>query len=553
MSGETALHTIDNADEARQLVESIHLCRQKEFILSVDENGLTALHAAAVHGRTDVVEYLCNLSLADDELILKKSVNGQTALHYAKDREIAKLLVESVLPNNKTTFILSVDDKQGTALLAAAVCDRIDVVEYLCNLAPANDELILKSDVYGQTALHYAENREIAKLLVESVLPNNKTTFILSVDENQHTALHVAANKGRTDVVEYLCNLSPANDELILKRNFKGETALHYAENREIAKLLVESVLPNNYTIFILSVDENQFTALHTAAIYERTRVVEYLCRFSELSVSLMFWQDCFNNTGMHFATNKTIVSCMLSSLEDAQIDELLSLTNNKGNTPILSLVDFGQHESLAELLQHIDNETDLDIITYLEQHNYDGQNILHLAALSLFLDSIYNALQNYVGCLKLEKMMYPDAYGNTPIHYVAAKYDTKVFADFMLHLSLTMRQKITDLPNSQLVDCRNIIHQKNFSELFYIEKVLADDKHSSLVEKFAADYILRKDFKQQLTHPKSFYKYDETILKVLKYCLNEYSLLDSAYTTSHSLFLETVCQQKSGQEDKVS
>jgi len=51
MSGETALHTIDNADEARQLVESIHLCRQKEFILSVDENGLTALHAAAVHGR----------------------------------------------------------------------------------------------------------------------------------------------------------------------------------------------------------------------------------------------------------------------------------------------------------------------------------------------------------------------------------------------------------------------------------------------------------------------------------------------------------------------
>jgi len=232
-------------------------------------------------------------------------------------------------------FILSVDETQHTALHRAANSGRTDVVEYLCSLSLADNELILKQNASGRTALHDAKNREIAKLLIESVLPENQKTFILCADENQCTALHTAAKAGSTDLVEYLCSLSLPDDELILKKNAHGRTALH------------------------------------TAAITEKTRVVECLCSLAELSVPLIFRQDCFNNTAMHHATNKTIVSCMLSSLEDAQIDELLSLTNYVGNTPILSLVELGQHESLAELLQHIENETDLDTITYLEQHNY--------------------------------------------------------------------------------------------------------------------------------------------------------------------------------------
>jgi len=469
MSSGTALHNIEDADTARQLVELVQLSRQRQF---------TVFHLAAENGRTDVVEYLCSFSLAD-ELILKKDDNGRTALHYAK-------------------------------------------------------------------------NREIAKLLVESILPENQKAFILCVDEKQYTALHAAADSGRTDVVDYLCSLSLADDELILKKDTDGQTALHYTKSREIAGLLVESVLQEHHQPFILSVNKNQHTALHLAVLFEKIPVVEYLCSFSKLSVSLIFEQDLFNNTAMHYTTNREIVSCMLSSLQDAQIDKLLSLTNDAGYTPILSLVEFGQHESLAELLRHIENETDLDIATYLEQHNYEGQSILHLAALSLFLDSIYDVLQDYVGGLNFEKMMYADKLENTPIHYVVAKYDTRIFADFMLHLPSPMRQEVANLSNSKLVDYRVIIQQKKFSELFYIKRILADDEHSTLAEKFQVYEFFRKDCKLQLTQPENFYKYDETILKVLKYCLNEYSLLDCAYTVAHSLFLAAV-QQDMEPENRVS
>jgi len=548
MSSEKALHNVGNVDIARRLVESVELRKRKKFILSVDESQCTALHRAVEKEKTDVVEYLCSLSLANDELILKKDANGWTALHYAENREIAKLLVDSVLPENQNAFTLCADEDQCTALHIAAGISKTYVVEYLCSLSIA-DELILKKDSNGCTALHYAKNREIAWLLVESVLLNNENAFILSMDEDQCTALHAAAEAGRADVVEYLCSLSLPDDELILKKDANGRTALHYAQNREIAKILVESVLPENTNAFILSVDRNQHTVLHKAAMSKKTQVVEYLCSFAELSVPLIFRKDCLNSTAMHFATNKKIVSYMLSSVQYVQINELLSDINTKGNTPILSLVEFGQHKSLAELLQHISKK---DIRTYLEQKNYDDQNILHLAARSLSLGSMYRVLQDYVRDLNFKNMMHPDVYGNTPIHYVSAKYETKVFADFMLQLSLPMRHKIANTSNSKLVDCRKILNRKAFDEQFYINKVLADDNHESLVSKFAGLRPLMRNY-EQLTQSEMFYKYDETILKVLKYCLNEYSLLDSAYTTSHSLFLSAANQHKFESSKKVS
>jgi len=406
MSSGTALHSVDNVETARKLLESVDLCRQKEFILSVDENGYTALHLAADSGKTDVVEYLCSLFLEVDELILKKSADGWTALHCAQNREIAKLLVESIPLEHQKTFMMSVDQIQRTALHLAAACGRTYVVEYLCSLSTADDELILKRNADGCTALHYAANREIAQLLVESVLPEHQRAFILPVDESKGTALHEAAACGRTDVVEYLCNWSLVDDQLILEKYADGWTALHFAKNKEIAKLLVESVLPENQTNLILSGTGDQSTALHIAAIFERTQVVEYLCGFTELSVPLIFGQDSCNRTALHVATNKTIVSCLLSRLQVEEIGKLLSLLDYEGNTPILSLARFGQYESLAELFQHIENKTDLNMKTYLEQHNYAGQNILHLAALAFPLNNTYDVLQDYVGYLNFEKLM---------------------------------------------------------------------------------------------------------------------------------------------------
>ncbi|KAF6028768.1 hypothetical protein EB796_012921 [Bugula neritina] len=246
------------------------------------------------------------------------------------------------------------------------------------------------------------------------------------------------------------------------------------------------------------------------------------------------------------------MVSSMLGCLQNEEIVELLSDPNDKGNTPLMSLAEIGQHKSLAELLEQAVNLAQWDEWkAYFKQRNYENQNILHLAARSFSLDNIYDVLSKCLSNLNFEELMYPDVHGNTPIQYVAAKYNTKIFADFMLRLPLPMRQKIADFSNSKLANCRNIINQKAFSELNYIKKILADENHKSLVSKYEHTSFLMRGW-EQITHPEKFYKYDETIFKVLKYCLNEYSLLDSAYTISYSLSLAAVCQQKSEQRNRV-
>jgi len=553
--GGTALHYAKNREIARLLVNSVLRKNKKGLLLSVDDNQWTALHSAAESGETDVVEYLCSLSLPDDELILKDDADGWTALHYAYNRDIAKMLVDSVLPKNRNSFLLSVDKSQHTALHTAAGSGK-GVVEYLCSLRIAKNKLILKKDANGWTALHYAENRAVAEVLVQLVSSANRKGFILSTDKKQRTALHIAAKSGRTDVVEYFCSLLRKNDKHILHemKDIFGRTALHFAENREIAKLLVESVLPKNKKSFVLSVTyESHFTALHRAAIFGKTQVVEYLCSLSEFSVPLILAEDCFNSTAMHYATNKEIVISMLNGLQPEKIVKLSSVVNNEGNTIIMSLAKYGQHESLAALLEHIaDVKESDDWKAFFKQRNRNYQNIFHLAALSFSLDGIHNVLDTHLSHLNFNEIMYPDVYGNTPIHYVAAKYNITVFADFMLRVSLPMRQEITNFSNSKLVDIKIIIQQKTFSELFYIKNILADDKHESLESKYKHQIFLMRGC-EQIKHPERFYKYDDKFLKVLNYCLNEYPLRDFACTTSHSFSLSAACQQNPEPKSRVS
>jgi len=123
--------------------------------------------------------------------------------------------------------------------------------------------MIVNTSMPGETPLHSVENREAAELLVQSISLENRWNFLLSVDENQRTALHRAAQLGKLDVVKYLCSLYPNNDELILNENKYRNTALHDALNREIAEVLMQSVTPERQRDLVFAIDTNQRTALH--------------------------------------------------------------------------------------------------------------------------------------------------------------------------------------------------------------------------------------------------------------------------------------------------
>jgi len=97
------------------------------------------------------------------------------------------------------------------------------------------------------------------------------------------------------------------------------------------------------------------------------------------------------------------------------------------------------------------------------------------------------------------------------------------------------------------MVDCGQIIYRKGFHEMYYIQKVLGDYTNLSLKSKYKLiEMFTGVEFPLQLSLPERYYQYTDTILRVLKYLLNEYSLLNSAHPLSPISHPSVANQQKS-------
>jgi len=600
--GCTALHYSSNQKIAQSLVESVTAERQQDFILSGTDGQLTALHVAASNGRTDVVEYLCSLPVKD-ELLLVRNSTSETALHCSSNKKIAQLLVESLEPDRQRYFVYMINFFRSTALHIAAENGRTDVVEYLCRLYP--NELPLKKDLLGNTALHLSKNVETARIILHSVTheqqkhllslvnnvqctalhetvaagktevvkyfcklysnideviwmkdkfgqsilhsvcdksaaelfmrffsKENKRKVLLSVDKYGLTPLHTATKFSRTGVVECFCSINTTGDELISTNDNGGRTVLHYAIHRKIAKLFLESVTPEKQKHFLFSLDADQCTALHLAATYpNRTEMVEYLCSLPSVDYELVCAKNSKGETALHLASNSKMVKAILNHVDSEKLPSLLESEDNTGNTPVLLLTHLGNSDALRQLLEHIEIQCKSEIMSScLQKRNKLKQNILHLAASSLSFERLYDVLVEYIHNVDVTNMMYPDVNGNTPIHYVADRYGTRVFADFMLRLPLPMRQYIVNYANGNKKTCLDII-SKPFSDanIFF-------DKCGRLDMKVPCEKIpwLEKIFRPLKKHaidpfgsvgPISHINYDENIHKVLNHALNYYSL----------------------------
>lgn len=188
------------ASPLHEAVKKVDLKEVKRLIKSgadinaLDEKGRTPLHIAASTGRLSLVKYLVQNS-ADIHL---KDKFHKTALIYAIKNNNIKVIV--LLSKKISTTSVK---KETNNLFGAAKDGNISAVIYFIN------------------------NQDIN-----------------SIDEDGKTALHIASEEGKTNVVELLIELEI--DKNIL--DYDGRTALNYAKlsgNKEIIKLLTQD---NNET-----------------------------------------------------------------------------------------------------------------------------------------------------------------------------------------------------------------------------------------------------------------------------------------------------------------
>ncbi|MFW6308879.1 MAG: ankyrin repeat domain-containing protein [bacterium] len=224
--GETALMIAVKED----LKEVAEVLIDNGADLSVtDENGRTALSLAVQEENFDMVEYLLDegaeINYTDDD--------GRTPLSWARDEEMAQLLIEN------GADIEEPDEGGHTDLMKAARRGQTGTVEVLLNEGLGVNE----TDNDGQHSLIYVasyfkeEHPEMIELLIDEGAEVNHT------DDDGRTALHWAVEKGHIETIEILLE----NGAEINIQDDEGDTPLiiaapmHQDKYLEIAEILLDA------------------------------------------------------------------------------------------------------------------------------------------------------------------------------------------------------------------------------------------------------------------------------------------------------------------------
>ncbi|KAL4653405.1 hypothetical protein ACB092_01G300500 [Castanea dentata] len=260
---------------------------------NVEQN--TALHLAVKHGHYDIVVLLIT---EDPKLTSITNDAGESPLFLAVDRglfEIALRILEIqecsdegrknmnvlhaavIRVEIKSRFkTIRKDWWQNIQTCLNMQTRRLDITraDFVRKMLDKFPNAIMKADDFGWTPLHYAAyfgNFEVVKLFLE----NNNISLAYERDIQGMSALHISAMKGHCDVMSAIIEKFPYTCELLDNR---GRTALHLAAESgrtKAVKILLSSLAFRD----LINEQENDKgnTAIHLAAIKRRYDVLKLL------------------------------------------------------------------------------------------------------------------------------------------------------------------------------------------------------------------------------------------------------------------------------------
>ena len=557
----TALHYTLNKDVAQLLVESVEPTKLKTLLWTVGGfwNKDTPLDSAVDEDRADVVEYLCSLTSANNELLKDGHYfPGYTTLQNAKSLSIMSTLVECIPVADLKHVLLKTEyfQTRWTVLHVVAMDRNNELVKYLCGLGIA--ELHTTQDIDGYIPLHYASTREAAQVMMKSLVEMNLEEYLYTVTRYKETPLHAMVRRdAELAAIEYYLDNLPCVDVVLSKKDSKGKTALHLVGAKEKISVLITAV--ENKDKYMMMADNDGKTALHysitaeitaaliteaenkdkyisiadnegkTALHYARTGEMTSLLIDAAKDVeTYIFMTDNEGKTALHHAYDGDIAEVLISSAENSL--DYIKIPDNEGQTALMCMALRGDPTTLQTILEYIEEtHSEEDLQSLLLKTNNKRQNLFHLAAMSIEVYTITEILIDYIDVVKAEEILVPDIYNNTPLTYLTGRYDTHAFAEFIMRIPPWIRRENLMVKNQKGVTCQSLMKKPIFEAADYMSNVLCVENTTY------TDYFLpltgpkyRQVFNDDvISSPESFYKPDLDIIKVMKYALNEYSPQD--------------------------
>ncbi|XP_075497935.1 protein ACCELERATED CELL DEATH 6-like isoform X1 [Primulina tabacum] len=239
---------------------------KNNFLRAKNERGNTALHEALINGRESIVQYLIK---EDPELLYYRNKQGIYGLYLAAEAGL-KDCVSSILQYSTDQERLNDQFKEKSPIEAAIVNKKLDVLEVILNSSP---RFIKLQDGRGRLPLHYAASLGYVEVVL--YLLKGNASCATRRDKSGSLPIHLAAVEGHLATICLLLNYCPADPVELLDKN--GRNILHLAA--ENGKLNVVNYILHNPELneLINMSDKYGNKPLHLAAINWHPEIVNAL------------------------------------------------------------------------------------------------------------------------------------------------------------------------------------------------------------------------------------------------------------------------------------
>ncbi|XP_041371293.1 ankyrin-1-like [Gigantopelta aegis] len=364
-----------------------------------DENGMRALHHAAIHGPVQNVRCIVEAGV----LVNCSDLKGYRPLHYACEHgqtDIVRYLIEEGAHVNSSRTHLSGE----SALHIACRCGHVDTVIALLD-SRADINLLILTEHGGHTPLHKAvmgDSSEVARVLCQ----RGASPYL--TDSLGKTALHLAAEMGNIEITRILIQFGDA--ALVNSTDELGKTALSYAAHEGFLEVTTDLIQAGaDVSLY----DMNGYAPIHLAIAGRKLDVVE-----------LILGSGC----DVNMQTHKSLESPLMMALSVREIDIIqmllrhgadVNLPDFKQYTPLHRSQVLGKNEQLKERI------TEILLQAGSRVNARDHQGAIPLNR-NIFTSVLINRPCN-TGCLKLlveaGSLLQPDAeYNrNSPLYWLCS------------------------------------------------------------------------------------------------------------------------------------
>ena len=319
--------------------------------------GKPKLVIACQDGKTDEVKDLLAKGANPNA---KEIIQGNTPLYFAKNAEVAQVLIANGADANA-------QNQYGSTPLHLA--KNAEVAKVLIE----NGANVHAQNKYGSTPLHYARNAEVAKVLIAN------GADVHAKDANGKTPLHYADYN--VEVAQTLINAGAD----VHAKDANGQTPLHATETAEVAKVLIDNKAEVNIK------DKYDQTPLHFAKNAEVAQALInagadvhaqrddgstplHFAKYDEVAKVLInagadvHAQNKYGSTPLHYAKNAEVAQVLIDKGADVHAKD------NNGQTPQSYIASKVSQES--DHPKKVELQAALNVINQAQKNTPQAQKV---------------------------------------------------------------------------------------------------------------------------------------------------------------------------------